>query len=233
MTASTIGSPTITGKGAFYVDAKKNEQIQSAVDAALDTDVVNVAAGTYKENVKIDKSLTVNGAGSYSTIVDGNKLCSVITIGATNSNIDVTLSGLGITGGTGTQVGYFTNGGGVFNSGRTVIKNSRIFANSATYGGGVENWGTAAISGSTISGNAAFGCGAGVENWGTATISGSTISGNSGKNTSGYATSGGGISNWGTATITSSTISGNSATWGGGVWNYGTAIIKKGDSHLF
>ena len=232
MTASSIGSPSITGKGAFYVDAKKNEKIQGAVDAALDTDVINVAAGTYKENVKIDKSLTVNGAGSYNTIVDGNKLGSVFTIGTTDSNIDVTLSGLGITGGSGTQVGYFTNGGGVFNKGRTVIKNSRIFANSAVYGGGVENWGTATISGSTITGNTAFGCGGGMDNLGTATISGSTISGNSGKTATGYATSGGGISNWGTATITGSTISGNSATWGGGVWNYGTAIIKKGD-HIY
>jgi len=77
--------------------------------------------------------------------VDGNKLGSVFTIGTTDSNIDVTLSGLGITGGSGTQVGYFTNGGGVFNKGRTVIKNSRIFANSAVYGGGVENWGTARL----------------------------------------------------------------------------------------
>lgn len=46
-------------------------EIQGAVNAAQSSDNINVAAGTYKENVVIDKSLTINGSSSSNTIVNG------------------------------------------------------------------------------------------------------------------------------------------------------------------
>ncbi len=44
--------------------------IQAGVDAALATDTVEVAAGTYDEQVVVDKALTIDGAGSASTVIE-------------------------------------------------------------------------------------------------------------------------------------------------------------------
>ncbi|MHB8119560.1 MAG: hypothetical protein ACYDHX_12650 [Methanothrix sp.] len=196
-----------------------NAKIQDGVTLASSGGTVNVAAGIFKENVVIDKSLTINGAVSSNTIVDGNMLGSVFNIGSTNSNIDVTLSGLDITGGSGTTVGTWKFGGGVYNKGRTTINDCRIYANSASDGGGVHNSGTATITGSNIFGNSAARNGGGIYNdYGTLTVNGGSITGNS-------ATYGGGVWNYGTATIISSTIAGNSAAADGGIGNAGTATI--------
>ncbi|AEV32831.1 nitrous oxidase accessory protein [Owenweeksia hongkongensis DSM 17368] len=46
--------------------------IQSAIDAASSGDTIYVDAGTYNENVSVDKSLTLLGAGSGATIIDGD-----------------------------------------------------------------------------------------------------------------------------------------------------------------
>jgi hypothetical protein len=219
-TATSFALNAILGTGSGGITApiiyvNPTAKIQDGVNLASLKGTVNVAAGTYIENVQIDKSVTVNGAGQSTTIVDGNNLGSVFKIGSTNSNIDVTLSGLGITDGSGTPVNTFKWGGGVFNQGRTTIKDCRIFANSADYGGGVYNGGTATITGSTISENSAAWNGGGFFNAGTGTklsVTGSTISRN-------VATmNGGGIHNVAGAklTVTGSTISENSAQLDGG-----------------
>jgi hypothetical protein len=44
--------------------------IQSAIDVAADDDTINVAAGTYTENLTVDKSLTIIGVGD-TTIING------------------------------------------------------------------------------------------------------------------------------------------------------------------
>ncbi len=239
-----------TGTLGYYVSPTL--KIQGAVNSAQSKDTINVAAGAYRENVKIDKSLTVKGAGSTKTIVDGNKAASVFTIGQDNSNVDVILSGLTI------QNGYSYCGGGVNNHGRTTVTSCIVSGSTAkNYGGGICNFGKATVTGSTISGNTAVGSsyilfpsGGGIYNsgqlvvqastisknyarigggisiyggtGGTATVTGSTISGNS-------AVSGGGISNSGILTVTGSTISGNTATdgVGGGISNSGTATVMS------
>ncbi len=67
----------------FYADdvgpALPDGYIQTAIDAALDDDTINVAAGEYIEDLFIDKSLTIQGAGAETTSITG-VLPSIVTI---------------------------------------------------------------------------------------------------------------------------------------------------------
>lgn len=100
--------------------------IQSAIEAAIDGDEVEVAAGTYVENVDFQsKSIVVrSNSGAAATIIDG----SAQTLGAQRSStvilneesgISPTLDGFTVTGGTGTAVGSF----GVLHGGGVLIRN--------------------------------------------------------------------------------------------------------------
>ncbi len=136
-----------TGNLAYYVDGNNPlaNRIQGAVDASESGDSVNVAPGTYYENVQIDKSLTVKGAGSSETIVDGQQSGSVFTVGKNNPDVTVTLSDLAIQGGTGTRIdlgedGQYSVGGGIWNAGRLTVARSTISGNSASNGGGIYNY---------------------------------------------------------------------------------------------
>jgi pectin methylesterase-like acyl-CoA thioesterase len=69
--------------------------IQAAVDASLSGDTIIVASGIYTENVSIiGTSLTIEGSGTVSTIVDGNASGSVFTI---NAGAAVTITDMTVT----------------------------------------------------------------------------------------------------------------------------------------
>ena len=205
----------IKGKGA----------IEGAVSVAASGDTINAASGTYYENVQIDKSLTVNGAGAGNTIVDGSSQAgSVFTIGKNNPNVDVTLSGITITNG---------KSGGLYNRGTLTLNNLKIADNTATWGGGgiYNDGGMVKMNhGSSITGNTAIKYGGGIfNNGGTVNMNhGSSIYNNK------ASTSGGGIYSVGTVNMYGgSSISKNAAQSGGGIMNcgmvnmYDTSFISK------
>jgi hypothetical protein len=180
-------------------------KIQDAVTAAAPDDTIHIAAGTYKENVVIDRNLTLQGeadpAASYGTIVDGGEEeRSVISL---NSGTMVILSHLTITGGK-SAIG----GGGirVFNATLTLL-NSTVTNNTA-FGGGSGGGGIL---------NFAFGAG------NSLTLINSTVSGNTSTGDQG----GGGILNFlGVVKLFNATVAENTddASGGGGIFNVGGLV---------
>ena len=195
--------------------ASDYDKIQPAIDAASPGRVIRVAPGIYNENVLIDKSLIVKGAGADKTIVDGKQAGSVFTIGKNSPNVDVTLSGMTITGGTGTPIldpsgGITSSGGGIFNNGTTTLTNCIVSGNTAHRGGGIMNYGNVNLNGDSITRNTAF--------------------------------DGGGINNYiGTMNMNSGSITENTANeYGGGIYSYNSqatfdgtqAVVKSNKAHL-
>jgi nitrous oxidase accessory protein len=61
--------------------------IQEAINMANQGDTIRVAAGTYNENVIVNKSITLMGDGQHLTFLIGNGVTAVITVTANNVNI--------------------------------------------------------------------------------------------------------------------------------------------------
>jgi len=73
------GNPDVSDSTEFNVFST----IQGAINAATGGETINVPAGSYTESLTIDKSLTLQGAGSSSTTING-----VHTISADDVTID-------------------------------------------------------------------------------------------------------------------------------------------------
>jgi uncharacterized repeat protein (TIGR01451 family)/CSLREA domain-containing protein len=200
-------------------------------------------------DLDISDDLTINGASTSTTIVDGGGLDRVFDIAPNGQSPTVTIQNLTIrkgkaTGAAGGAIlitrGTVTltacsltdnqadvNGGAIANVGGSLTVNtSTLNANSATgNGGGLFNVGTATLTRSTISGNSASVLGGGLYNGGTATLTNSTLSGNN------ATLQGGGVYNANTvsssATISFSTLAFNIAPSGGGVYNAGGVTLTS------
>jgi len=121
--------------------------IQSAINAAANSDVIVVQPGTYSENIDfLSKNISVYGTSVTNvsiidrTIIDGgNRPGSVVTFQG-GQNRTAVLSGFTITHGKGTYMSGAYRGGGIYcaNSSPTIACN-KIMYNSAVngYGGGV------------------------------------------------------------------------------------------------
>ena len=227
-----------------------------AVEAAKPGDTITLAAGTYYENIQINKSLTIIGAGLDDTIVDGKQAGSVFIVGNNQKNIEVTLSGMTIQGGSGI-IGYQgqdPNGGGIYNSGRLTVEACTVSGNTldkgSGYGGGIyNNEGSLTVKDSTICRNTTFGLGGGIYNHaGNLEVTNSDITRNIGSGIADFYSKtiiensrilknseSGFDHNGGRATITESTISGNghydsqtaTGTIGAGIASYGTMTITR------
>ena len=84
------------------------DHIQTAINLAASGDTINIAAGTYIEQLSIvDKNLTLKGEGAASTFLDVNQSFSILSIIASNvQNLTVNISGVTLQNGNpGSQAG--------------------------------------------------------------------------------------------------------------------------------
>jgi parallel beta-helix repeat protein len=89
---------------------RTHQDIQSAIDEAVDGDTIYVYDGTYDENVNVNKSVTIIGNGTITTIVDGGGSGDVFNVTAVN----VTIMGLNVTNGD-TGINFTGSGSGKSN----------------------------------------------------------------------------------------------------------------------
>jgi CSLREA domain-containing protein len=160
-------------------------------------------------------TLTLSGASSDQTIIDGGGIDRVFDVGenAVVEISDVTIRGGTVNGG---------NGGGILNDGRLKLSNVALAGNRAKADPQNQNGAGAAIASHThlsamnlrVSGNTADGNGGGIDNTGFLELTNGSVTGNAS-----LTQNGGGISNDGKLTLLLSTIEGNRATNGGGLDN--------------
>ncbi|MHC4623445.1 MAG: InlB B-repeat-containing protein, partial [Planctomycetota bacterium] len=117
----------------YYVNP--GEPIQDAIDAASYGDTVEVAAGTYLENITLSNGVSVIGAGDDVTTIDGNSAgCVVTSIGCDPNTV---LEGFTITNGSA------ANGGGMYNLNSSPTINNCTFSNNTTSAGSAGSPGSA------------------------------------------------------------------------------------------
>ena len=136
-TAFAIGLATVlmsmpAASGADTILVGPGESIQDAIDAAVNGDVVSVAAGIYNEDIDLlGKAITVAGAGAAS-VIRGTGTGPVVTI-ASGEGVDTIVDFFTITGGVAVE------GGGVFISGAspTLLRNIIVGNLASSRGSGV------------------------------------------------------------------------------------------------
>ncbi|MEP7190988.1 MAG: hypothetical protein ABI901_17500, partial [Roseiflexaceae bacterium] len=109
---------TVGTSGANYTT------VQAAVNDS-NCSTINIAAGTYNENVTISRSVILQGAGAASTILDGGRNGRVLNIPAAAAQVqlrDMTIQH-------GDIQSINTYGSAIFNSGALAISNSIITDN--------------------------------------------------------------------------------------------------------
>jgi hypothetical protein len=187
--------------------------IQHAVNQSGSGDLIELAPGTYTENVDVKNSVTIQGDFINSSTVNGNNTSPVFKIEQLDTNtapLTATLSSLTITNGRASTL----EGGGILNLGTLTVVQSTINGNTGDLGGapgsggGIYNQNTLTVINSTISGNSATLGGGGLFNQegATATLVNATINGN----TAGPSVGGGVDNNGGTLNLTNTIISGSS-----------------------
>jgi hypothetical protein len=209
-------SPTYTGG-----NVGPKATITAAINSLTPDGIIYVAAGTYYENLSISESLTLQGAGSKSTVINGGGHAvykSVISIA--HDGISASIRDLTITN------GECVNGGGVlnyYNSDITIedCAISNNVAGSGNYGGGIYNTGPMSIKNCIIENNHSEIDGGGIyTHSNTLEITDSQIINNSADSR------GGGIYNSnGTVTIHNSSIANNTAPTGAGIFDISATTV--------
>ncbi|GAB4581705.1 MAG: hypothetical protein Fur0022_44550 [Anaerolineales bacterium] len=215
-----LAAPTAT---TWYVDAATGNDaddcltpatacltVGGAVGKAASGDTIQIAPGTYTENLDINFDLTFVGAGMDATFLDGGQAGRTLVTASSH----ITLTHLTVQNGVATGSGFAGSGGGIYNYAGLVLDNVRVWQNAAQDGGaGIFTSGDLIIQNSEIISNTAQGVGGAVYIWsnGGVTITESLILSNT-------ASQGGGIFAIGDLNIADSTLAYNaSALFGGGL----------------
>ena len=216
--------------------------IQAMINAAANGSTINIPAGTYTESLTVNKTLTLTGLSSDTTVIRAVAGQRVITVTSGNN---LRLENLTVTGGQTADVG----GGVNLKNGSLTLVNCHIISNSAAYGGGVfqegaagrvdaiGSWielntssnhggglyvrGSAAFTNTQVLSNTANSHGGGVHiDSGSAMVSGGVWRANRAGN------NGGAINLNGSLSLSGTVIISNTAINGGGVqqWNSGPTI---------
>ena len=90
------GVAAIRGLGATFVVPDDYPTIQAAIDAARPGDTIDVRAGTYEEHLVIEKSLTLQGAGQWETVLTGTEKDKPVILVSSNAPINVCVVNLTI-----------------------------------------------------------------------------------------------------------------------------------------
>jgi hypothetical protein len=207
--------PDSTTSPAICPSGCNHSSIQAAIEGASPGDTIYIGAGTYIENIIIDKNLTLQGAGAPHTIIDGGASGIVLTI---DDNAAVTVAIIDLT---------ITNGAlGIDTApGSDVTLNNCVVTANVGRGGIVNDFaGTMTLNNCSVTDNFAEINGGGISNIGTLlTLHNTTVSNNT------AISKGGGISNGVTShskvDLINSTVSGNQADSGGGIWSSSTGEV--------
>ena len=202
--AYEYGPRTLTVDSAALADpaALLFGDLQSALDAAMTGDVIEIRAGAYTGNFTAYRDVTIRHAGGQVSKLSpelGYDLRAILQASSRTPQEQKTLDA--IAGTTLTVQGYAPTSTSIQPTGDVTVnlEGLTIRYGAGDLGGGVHNLGQLTIDGSTIEGNAATG-----------------ESGDFGR--------GGGIYNAGSLALTRSTLSGNRAEqYGGGLYNAGPA----------
>jgi parallel beta-helix repeat protein len=169
-----IVSTTISLYKIFNTVTQKGfASIQAAIDdpSTSDGDVIEIRSGTYRENVVINKNLTIRAlTGGNVTLQALNSSNSIITI---NPGLTVTIYNITF------KNGDTSNGGAIYNSGNLTVSGSTFTGTHATNGGAIYNRGNLTVFSSTFTNNTATNGGAIYNYGGNASINFNRIVGNS------------------------------------------------------
>lgn len=221
LTAAGLDGPICQVPGDFA-------SIQAAVDEPACA-VVDLEAGTIGETVVISRSVTIQGQGRASTIVDGQGWDTVFAIRPGNQ---VTITDMTITGGRGVYHGAIANEASDLMLGNVLITQNTAVGTPVIAGMGgcafLGHGASVSIEGSTMSKNEAVrgGCFY-VSEGATLTVNDSLLDSNRGKDLGDNRGYGSAIFNEATVTLVNTEVANH--TYGDGtVFNYGRLFIEGG-----
>lgn len=210
-------APSGSHEFPFISWAAASTDIQNAVDASMDGDLVLVSNGVYflSQQIVVTNGITLRGVGGASrTVIDGQSMCRCLYV----SNLNAAIEGFTF------QHGQYHDGAGIMCEGGAMVMGCNVVNNFAIWGAGVHCVRGGTISDCIVSFNRStdWGNGGGLRCLAPATIRNCLIYGNSTSN------NGGGLECWGEVVVENCTIAMNSASNGGGVYclDSGTRILN-------
>jgi hypothetical protein len=141
---------SLLAQESYTLIVQPGESIQAAVDAAYPGATINLGKGIWRENITINKTVTLQGTGADSTILEGKVESQPVLEIKGDTPITVTVKALKVTG-SGCDGGIRVSGWATL-----VLSDSAVVSN-ANYGIGIFNPAQASISRCTISGNTGYG----------------------------------------------------------------------------